>query len=70
MNKKIKKYLSVILVITILLSGVILVTKNTFFKNFFVSAIVFLAGSVVYLICIYLFGLLPKGKHKARREGS
>lgn len=44
--------------------------KNTFFKNFFVSAIVFLAGSVVYLICIYLFGLLPKGKHKARREDS
>lgn len=33
MNKKIKKYLSVILVITILLSGMILVTKNTFFKK-------------------------------------
>lgn len=33
MNKKIKKYLSVVLVITILLSGVILVTKNTFFKK-------------------------------------
>lgn len=33
MNKKIKKYLSVILVITILLSGVILVTKNTILKK-------------------------------------
>ena len=33
MNKKMKKYLSVILVITILLSGVIFVTKNTIFKK-------------------------------------
>lgn len=33
MNKKMKKYLSVVLVITILFGGVILITKSTFFKK-------------------------------------
>ena len=33
MNNKIKKYLSIVLVITILLSGVLLIAKNTFLKK-------------------------------------
>ena len=33
MNKRMKKYLSVVLAITILLSGVLLVAKNTFLKK-------------------------------------
>ncbi len=42
--------------------------KNIFLKNFFACALVFLAGSVVYLICIYLFGLL-KPKSKGNPDG-
>ena len=45
--------------------------KNVFLENFFACALVFLAGSVVYLICIYLFGLLKpisKGNPDEKEE--
>lgn len=42
--------------------------KSAFLQNLFASAIVFSAGCVVYLICIYIFGLI-RPRRKNHSEG-